>query len=45
MLDVHLQAQDKTREVLYITAFVFDFTYYRSDFDDILNGIIDKNSW
>ena len=36
MLDVHLQAQNQTREILYITTFVFDFTYNRSNSDDIL---------
>ena len=36
MLDVHLQAQNQTREILYITTFVFDITYNRSNPDDIL---------
>ena len=36
MLDVHLQAQNQTREVLYITASVFDITYNRGNSDDIL---------
>ena len=36
MLDVHLQAQNQTREVLYITTSVFDITYNRSNTDDIL---------
>ena len=36
MLDVHLQAQNQTREILYITASVFDITYNRSNSDDIL---------
>lgn len=36
MLDVYLQAQDKTRKVLYITASVLAITYNRSNPDDIL---------
>ena len=39
MLDVHLQAQNQTRKVLYITTFVFDITYYRSDFDGVLKKL------
>ena len=38
MLNVHLQTQNQTREILYITAFIFDITYNRSDFDDILKN-------
>ena len=39
MLNVYLQAQNQTRQVLYITPFVFDITYNRSDFDDILKKL------
>ena len=39
MLNVHIQAQNQTRQVLYITPFVFDITYNRSDFDDILKKL------
>ena len=39
MLDVHIQAQDKTRKVLYITTSIFDITYNRSNSDDILKKL------
>ena len=38
MFDVHLQAQNQTRKVLYITTFVFGIACYRSDLDDFLKS-------